>query len=59
MIRYVLKAVNMYVVADIYVAKGQIISKCLLGVCTFFQKTNEYMSTGSKDKLFRSFFGRK
>ena len=39
--------------------KGQVISKCLLGVYTFSQKTNENKSTSSKDELFRSFFGRK
>ena len=39
-------------------AKGQFISKCLFGVFTFFQKTNENKSTNSKVKFVRSFFGR-
>ena len=34
-------------------AKGQIISKCLFGVFTFFQKTNENKSTSSCLFLFR------
>ena len=38
--------------------KGQLISKCLFGVFTFFQKTNENKSTSSKVKFVRSFFGR-
>ena len=32
--------------------KGQLISKCLFGVFTFFQKTNENMPTRSKSNLF-------
>ena len=40
------------------IVKGQLILKCLLGVFTFFQKTNENKSTRSKVKLVRSFFGR-
>ena len=36
--------------------KGQLISKCLFGVLTFFQKMNENMSTSSKVELFCSFF---
>ena len=39
-------------------AKGQLISKCLFGVFTFFQKTNENKSTSSKVEFVRSFFGR-
>ena len=38
--------------------KGQLISKCLFGVLTFFQKTNENKSTSSKTEFVRSFFGR-
>ena len=38
--------------------KGQLISKCLFGVFTFFQTTNENKSTSSKVKFVRSFFGR-
>ena len=38
--------------------KGQLISKCLFGVFTFFQKTNENKSTSSKVEFVRSFFGR-
>ena len=38
--------------------KGQLISKCLSGVFTFFQKTNENKSTSSKNEFVRSFFGR-
>ena len=38
--------------------KGQLISKCLLGVFTFFQKTNENKLTSSKVKFVCSFFGR-
>ena len=37
---------------------GQLISKCLFGVFTFFQKMNENKSTSSKDEFVRSFFGR-
>ena len=33
-------------------AKGQLISKCLLGVFTFFQKTNKSKSTSIKLNLF-------
>ena len=39
-------------------SKGQLISKCLFGVFTFFQKTNENKSTRSKVKFVHSFFGR-
>ena len=39
-------------------AKGQLISKCLFGIFTFFQKTNENKSTSSKVKFVCSFFGR-
>ena len=39
-------------------SKGQLISKCLFGVFTFFQKTNENKSTSSKVEFVRSFFGR-
>ena len=39
-------------------AKGQLISKCLFYVFTFFQKTNENKSTISKVEFVRSFFGR-
>ena len=35
--------------------KGQLISKCLFGVFTFFQKTNENKSTSSKVKFVCSF----
>ena len=38
--------------------KGQLISKCLFGVFTFFQKTNENNSTSSKVEFVRSFFER-
>ena len=34
------------------------ISKCLFGVFTFFQKTNENKSTSSKVEFVSSFFGR-
>ena len=39
-------------------AKGQLISKCLFGVFNFFQKMNENTSHSSKNKFFRSLFGR-
>ena len=39
-------------------AEGQLISKSLFGVFTFFQKTNEIKSTSSKVEFLRSFFGR-
>ena len=35
--------------------KGQLISKCLFGVSTFFQKTNENKSTSSEVEFVRSF----
>ena len=38
--------------------KGQLISKCLFGVFTFFQKTNENKQTSSKVEFVHSFFGR-
>jgi hypothetical protein len=38
--------------------KGQLISKCLFGIFTFFQTTNENKSTSSKVEFVRSFFGR-
>ena len=38
--------------------KGQLISKCLFGVFTFFQKTNKNKSTSSKVEFVPSFFGR-
>ena len=38
--------------------KGQLISKCLFAVITFFQKTNENKSTSSKVEFVCSFFGR-
>ena len=38
--------------------KGQLISKCLFGVFTFFQKANENKSTSSKGEFVHSFFGR-
>ena len=41
-----------------YLSKGQLISKCLFGVLTFFQKTNENKSTSSKTEFVLSFFGR-
>ena len=37
---------------------GQLISKCLFGVFTFFQETNENKSTSSEVEFVRSFFGR-
>ena len=37
---------------------GQLILKCLFGVFTFFQKTNENKSTSSKVEFVRSFFRR-
>ena len=37
--------------------KGQLISKCIFGVFTFFQKTNENKSTSSKVEFVCSFFG--
>ena len=36
-------------------SKGQLISKCLLAVFNFFQKTNKNMSHSSKNKFIRSF----
>ena len=39
-------------------AKGQLISKCLFGVFTFFQKMNENKLTSSKVEFVCSFFGR-
>ena len=41
------------------VVKGQLISKCLFGVFTFFQKTNENKSTSSKVEFVCSFFWKK
>ena len=38
--------------------KGQLISKCLFGVFTFFQKPIENKSTSSKVEFDHSFFGR-
>ena len=38
--------------------KGHLISKCLFGVFTFFQKTIEHKSTSSKIKFVCSFFER-
>ena len=38
--------------------EGQLTSKCLFGVFTFFQKTKENKSSSSKVEFFRSFFGR-
>ena len=35
--------------------KGQLISKCLFGIFTFFQKPNENKSTSSKVELFVRF----
>ena len=43
---------------DLTLTKGQLISKCLFGVFTFFQKTNENKSKSSKVEFVRSFFGR-
>ena len=41
------------------VIKGQLISNCLFGVFTFFQrKKNENKSTNSKVEFVRAFFGR-
>jgi hypothetical protein len=39
-------------------SKGQLISKCLFGVFTFFQTTNQNKSTSSKVEFVCSFFGR-
>ena len=44
--------------ASVSSSTGQLISKCLFGVFTFFHKTNENMSTSSKVVFVRSFFGR-
>ena len=41
-----------------HIFKGQLISKCLFGVFTFFQKTNENKLTSSKVGYVRSFFER-
>ena len=41
-----------------YLPKGQLISKCLFGVFTFFRKTNEHKSTSSKVEFVCLFFGR-
>ena len=41
------------------ITKGQLISKCIFGVFTFLQKTNENKSTSSKVEFVCSFFGRK
>ena len=38
--------------------KGQLISKCLFGVSTFFQKTNKNELTSCNGKVVCSFFGR-
>ena len=40
-------------------SNGQLISKCLFGVFTFFQKTNQNKSTNSKVEFVRSFFWKK
>ena len=39
--------------------KGQLISKFLFSVFTFFQKTNENKLTSSRVEFVLSFFGRK
>ena len=44
--------------AEIFNIKGQLISKCLFGVFTFFQKMNENKSTSSKVEFVRSFLVR-
>ena len=44
--------------SKMYFPKGQLISTCIFGVFTFFQKTNENKSTGSKVEFVCSFFGR-
>ena len=41
-----------------YKSKDQLISKCLFGVFTFFQKTDENKSTSSNVEFVHSFFGR-
>ena len=47
------------VIISIYTfLKGQLISKCLLGVFNFFQKTNENTWHSSKNEFIHSFFGR-
>merc|ERR1719264_1204622 len=46
-----------YISKDIFI-KGQLISKCLFGVFTFFQKTNENKWTSSKVEFVCSVFGR-
>ena len=38
-------------------SKGQLISKCIFGVFTFFQKTNENKTTSSKVEFVCLFFG--
>ena len=40
-------------------AKGQLISKCIFGVFTFFQKKTENKSTSSKVNFVCSFFWKK
>ena len=45
-------------ILDFMPGKGQLISKCLYGVFTFFQKTNKNKSTSSKVEFVCSFFGR-
>ena len=45
--------------SEINVIKCQLISNCLLGVFTLFQKMNENKSTNSKVKFVRSFLWKK
>ena len=53
MFRFCEKATKIwsYLPLRLYVTKGQIISKCLFGVFNFFQKTNEYTSHSSKNRI--------
>ena len=48
----------MYHMQFFSIIKGQLISKCLFGVFTFFQNTNENKLKSIKVEFVRSFFGR-
>ena len=53
------KAGKSLISAQFKTVKGQLISKCLLSVFTFFQNRNEKKSTSSRVNFVRSFFERK
>ena len=44
---------------DLTITKGQLVSRYLFGVFTFFQKTNKNKPASSKVEFVRSFFWKK